>query len=238
MAIGAKRKTEYHVKDFMYGLGIKNSDLKVYAALYSFTVGERGLYHGSAAYLADSLGISLRTVRRAYGKLSSLGLIERHATSDGRYVGLRCVMSLTEEKKEEKRERVESANPSSSLIKAERSCEAACVHKTRDEEICELINERLVAYDAPEHEKNTFLMMKRYERSGDNRKFLSFGRSGGVIMTEPQFKRLLELLPAEELMSYFEKLEIMLDENVKTGRKPPHSHYKVIKKWIEEDTAV
>ncbi len=236
MTIGVKRKTEYHVKDFMYGLGIKNSDLKVYAALYSFTVGEMGLYHGSAAYLADSLGISLRTVRRAYAKLSSLGLIERQATSDGRYVGLCCVMSFCQEKKADKREIAEKS--SSSEQKRDRVCEQIIERKTRDEEICELINERLVDYDAPDYEKNTFLMIKRYERSGDNRKFLSFGRSGGVIMTEPQFKKLLEMLPAEELMSYFEKLEIMLDENVKSGRKPPHSHYKVIKKWIEEDTAV
>ncbi len=232
MSERVKRKTEYHIKEFMYGLGIKNSDLKVYAALYSFTVGDRGLYHGAATYLADSLAISLRTVRRAYSKLSSLGLIERHATSDGRYVGLRCVMSLAEGKKPEKEKNC------ASVRKNEKPCEAAAPASARDEEICELINENIISADAPDHEKNTLLMMKRYERHGDNRRFFSFGRLGGVIMTEPQFKRLLELLPAEELMPYFTKLEIMLDENNKTGRKPPHSHYKVIKKWIEEDLAL
>ena len=46
------------------------------------------------------------------------------------------------------------------------------------------------------------------------------------------------LVTGEELFLYFTKLENMLEENLKTGRKPPHSHYKVIKKWIEEDTAV
>ena len=89
-----------------------------------------------------------------------------------------------------------------------------------------------------EHEKNTFLMMNKYEKSGDNRRFMSFGKSGGVIMTEPQYRRLLDLLPTEELMPYFVKLETMLTENVKTGRKPPHSHYKTLKKWIEEDLAL
>ena len=67
---------------------------------------------------------------------------------------------------------------------------------------------------------------------------MSFGKSGGVIMTEPQYRILLSLLPTEELMPYLVKFENMLTENTKTGRKPPHSHYKTIKKWIEEDTAL
>ena len=81
-------------------------------------------------------------------------------------------------------------------------------------------------------------MMHRYEKEGDNRKFLSFGKSGSVRMTEPQYEQLLELLPSEELMPYLVKLEIMLEDNLKTGRKPPHSHYKTVRKWIEEDTAL
>ena len=228
------RKTEYHVKEFMYGLGIKNSDLTVYAALYSFTVGERGLYHGAAAYLADSLGISVRTVRRAYSKLFALGLIERYATSDGRYVGVRCVMSRTEPKKC----KLASKETSSVGEKRAEPLPASATQSNRADDICALINKKIVSADAPDHEKNTFLMMKRYEKSGDNRRFLAFGKSGGVIMTEPQYSRLLELLPTEELLPYFVKLETMLCENIKTGRKPPHSHYKVIKKWIEEDTAL
>ena len=92
--------------------------------------------------------------------------------------------------------------------------------------------------DLPEHKRNTIRMMNKYERSGDNRQFLRFGRSGGVRMTEPQYKNLLAILPTEELTPYLAKLENMLDENVKTGRKPPHSHYKTIKKWIEEDMAL
>ena len=73
-------KTEYHVHRFMYDLGIKKSALAVYAALYSFSVGERGLYHGSQKYLADSLGIGVRTVQAALKELLSLGLIEKHST--------------------------------------------------------------------------------------------------------------------------------------------------------------
>ena len=77
-------KTESHVHRFMYGLGIKGSTLQVYAALYSFTLGERGLFHGSIAYLAASLMISERTVNRAYKRLRELGLIEDYESRDGR----------------------------------------------------------------------------------------------------------------------------------------------------------
>ena len=221
-------KIEYHIKKFMYSLGIKGSSLLVYAAIYSFTVGERGLFHGSQKYLADSIGVSVRTVQNSFKKLFSLGLIERYATEDARYSGVRCVMERTlpacEDKKEEKAQK-----PSESEKK-----------KGEDssyDEVYRRIAERKLA-GAPDHEKNTYIMMQKYEKSGDNRRFMTFGRSGGVIMTAPQYRRLLEILPTEELMPYLVKLENMLTENIKNGRKPPHSHYKLIKKWIEEDVAL
>ena len=57
-------------------------------------------------------------------------------------------------------------------------------------------------------------------------------------MTEAQYKRLLDLLPTEELMPYFVKLENMLEDNLKTGKQPPHSHYKTLKKWTAEDLSL
>ena len=249
-------KTEYHIHRFMYDLGIKNSALAVYAALYSFTIGERGLFHGSQKYLADSLSISVRTLQTVLKNLLSLGLIEKYSTEDGRYTGVRCV-SLIEVEKRKKAEKEQLSRPSEAQQsfaaelkkrvderKAEEEREKENKKKSLDEhlrrvdELCARIDSKLHGRNMPDHEKNTFLMMSKYEKPGDNRRFLSFGKSGGVIMTEPQYRRLLELLPTEELMPYFVKLELMLDENVKTGKKPPHSHYKTIKKWIEEDTAV
>ena len=258
-------KTEFHVHRFMYDLGIKNSVLFVYAAIYSFTVGERGLYHGSQSYLSESLGISVRTLQLALKNLLSLGLIEKYTTEDNRYTGVRCVslIEVEKRKKEAKREvseeeekfatelrkRVEERKANeekASSLAAENSTESVEDHLRYIDELCARINrkiqveaaEKMLGENAPEHEKNTFIMMQKYEKHGDNRKFLSFGKSGGVIMTEPQYKRLLDLLPTEELMPYFVKLETMLEDNLKTGKKPPHSHYKTLKKWIEEDLSL
>jgi len=297
-----KNRIEFYVRSFMYDLKLNKSVLWVYAALYSFTVGERGLYHGSAEYLACGLEISRRSVVRAYKTLFSLGLIEKYTSPDGRYKGVRCIRAaggkgentgaeLIKEKVEffepcievgEERDSFEPCTDSdeecepseSDLAKAEdkkseeeRTAEQTIEeHLSRVDDLCAKINAKIKSknlcrpepdfesaadsreggvYGAEppfskmsEHEKNTFLMMKKYEKSGDNRRFMSFGKSGGVIMTEPQYRRLLELLPTEELMPYFVKLETMLTENVKTGRKPPHSHYKTLKKWIEEDLAL
>ena len=258
-------KAEFHIHRFMYDLGIQKSDLIIYAALYSFTIGERGLFHGSRAYLAESVGVSEKTVYRSLAKLFSMGLVEKHTTEDNRYTGVRCV-SLKEvenRKKEAKREVSEAEkeykNELTKRVEERRSCEEKskssleerCAesveeHLRRVDELCARIDEKLhraaaekmLGRNAPEHEKNTFIMMQKYEKSGDNRKFLSFGKSGGVIMTEPQYKRLLDLLPTEELMPYFVKLENMLEDNLKTGKKPPHSHYKTLKKWIAEDLSL
>ena len=221
-------KIEYHIKKFMYALGIKGSSLLVYAAIYSFTVGERGLFHGSQKYLADSIGVSVRTVQNSLKKLFSLELIERYATEDGRYSGVRCVMERTLPSREDKKEE-KAQKPS------ERTGEET-ESRSYDSIYRRIAETRLAG--APDHEKNTYIMMQRYEKSGDNRRFMTFGRSGGVIMTAPQYRRLLEILPTEELMPYLVKLENMLLENIKNGRKPPHSHYKLIKKWIEEDVSL
>ena len=254
----------------MYGLGIKGSALTVYAALYSFSVGERGLYHGSQKYLADGIGVSVRTVQNAISRLYSLGLIERYETPDGRYKGIRCKKPCVTEKKEEpvQEEIVSAIEPrweadapatepmecvgegkaelSERAVEQIRRVDALCART--QEKIRQLNAERekkessrpelYVPEDTTEQERNTLLMMHRYERSGDNRRFLSFGKSGTVVMTEPQYKRLLDLLPTEELMPYFVKFEAMLKENDKTGRKSPHSHYKTLRKWIEEDLAL
>ncbi len=43
----------YQIHGFMIGtLGLRNSLLSVYAAIYSFTNGDYGMYYGSRAYLA------------------------------------------------------------------------------------------------------------------------------------------------------------------------------------------
>ena len=220
---------EYHVYSFMKRLNLKNSELNVYAALYSFTIGERGLYHGSQKYLAECLGICVKTLQTAQKKLFALGLIERYATPDGRYVGIRCTPICNDEPARDKKDDCEPI--------AETEDSSAPKSTAEDTGAKVFLLERL-GKNPSEQEKNTFLMMYKYEKDGDNRRFMRFGKEGLVAMTEAQYKRLLDLLPTEELMPYLLRFENMLLENRNNGRAAPHSHYKTLKKWIEADLAV
>ena len=256
-------KTEYHIHRFMYALGIKGSALAVYAALYSFTMGERGLYHGSQKHLADSIGISVRTVQNALSRLFLLSLIERYETPDGKYRGIRCVMPVAEKKASRPKERAEeNVKESAPAVEVCEDAEEQGAHLSdeareqmqRVDELCARVQEKIkhlnaereavrrptvyIPEDAPPQERNTLTMMQKYEKTGDNRRFLEFGKTGSVRMTEPQYKRLLDLLPTEELLPYFVRFEAMLKENERTGKRPPHSHYKTLKKWIEEDLSL
>ena len=65
-----------------------------------------------------------------------------------------------------------------------------------------------------------------------------FGNNNMVIMTDEQYINLCSLIDEIYLNGYVCKLERMLIENRKCGMPGPHSHYRTIKKWIQEDTAL
>ena len=278
---GKTAMPEYHIHSFMYNLGLKPAAFLIYATLYSFTIGERGLYHGSQKYLAESLEIGVRTLQNSIKELFLRGLIEKCVSEDGKYKGIRCVGGIKagkgeaapvvspqrqreflvelnrkiEERKAEEREREAAEKARKEQERAEQlrrvdeiiarvnaKIAAGDIEKHRSEpepaeseEADESFFEAAEIPKMSEHEKNTLIMMRKYEPLGDRRRFLSFGKEGKVKMTEPQYKRLLDKLPTEELLPYLTKLETMLDENIKTGRKPPHSHYHTLKSWIEHD---
>ena len=80
----SKDGTSFQIKDFMFKLNITKSERLVFALIYSFTVGERGLFFGRMSYIAETLSISPRTVTRAISNLLSLELIERVALESPR----------------------------------------------------------------------------------------------------------------------------------------------------------
>ena len=57
-------------------------------------------------------------------------------------------------------------------------------------------------------------------------------------MTEEQYSKLCSLVPASILAGYIASFEDMLNANSVTHHRPPHNHYKTIRKWIEEDMSV
>ena len=235
-----EKKIEFHIKKFMYSLELKKSALVVYAALYSFSVGERGLYHGTQQRLADGLDISLRCLQNTLKKLFSLGLIERYVTADGRYRGIRCVMSVCERgaKREENITEKQEPGAESLPVTEKAASDKRSLPAGAEDRAAKIKVLTTLGRDASEQEKNTFYMMYRYEDPNDHRRFMRFGKEGLVAMTEAQYKRLLDLLPTEELMPYLSKFENMLKENRYNGKRGPHSHYKTLKKWIESDLSL
>ena len=81
----------YPVYKFMEReLGLKCNALRVYALIFSYTMGEAGMYYGRKNYLASSLSLSVRTVYRAIDYLTERGLVEVTVSSDGKRSGIRC----------------------------------------------------------------------------------------------------------------------------------------------------
>ena len=95
----------YPIYKFMeHELGLRCSELRVYALLFSFTLGKVGMYYGSRKYLADTLSISERTVYRILKILFERGLIENVCDKENGRSGIRCsnVHSEPQEKDERK----------------------------------------------------------------------------------------------------------------------------------------
>ena len=57
-------------------LGLRGATLQVFALIYSFTRAV-GKFSGSRAYIADTVGVTAKTVDRAIGELSTRGLLVR-----------------------------------------------------------------------------------------------------------------------------------------------------------------
>ena len=83
-----KEKPNFHIKSFMFELGLSPNEVLVYALIYSFTKGAIGVYYGAREYIANAVGISARTVTRIYKKLYGLGLLEKYESPDGKIKGI------------------------------------------------------------------------------------------------------------------------------------------------------
>lgn len=71
-------RINYCIHAFMIDeLALSGGELLVFAVIYSFTKGERGLFFGTNDYLASISGVSLSTVKRALARLLEKGYVER-----------------------------------------------------------------------------------------------------------------------------------------------------------------
>ncbi len=83
-----KGEIKYCIYDFMLGLGLNDSEIKIYAFLYAYRKSKIGFFFGKRSFLKDKCGVSMRTVERAIPNLKKKGLIEE--VENGKFRGLAC----------------------------------------------------------------------------------------------------------------------------------------------------
>ena len=191
-----KQRFNYHVHDFMTKLGLSPNELIVYAILYSFTKGEKGVFYGTQSYIADAAGISLRTVIRVYKKLYSLKLIEK------------C------ESKEYKRRGIRAIKPN--LNKNSEIEENVLPEITKNPKTSAEIEDTLPYFE----EKYKFIEIPNIET---------------LSITAEQYKKLRELVTPDVFYGYARRFDRYMNRYLGILKPGPRSHYKLLKKWIEED---
>lgn len=246
---------------------LSRSALVIGLIIASFCKGRDGLYYGSREYLAQLVGVSVRTVQRALRELIDRGFVEK-TVKNGR-VCLVATEALMGEKKHETAQKTAKAadqtaqaaeisaqneneptpgdgsptKPDFEAAKAEEAADIAEVGvPTVDSE--PINNRENEPRSSAESGGNSSREAYKYAyESGEmpvRYRMLELGKEGYVQMTPKQYEALLTLAPPELVRSYIIRFEKMLEENMYRGGevKPPHSHYHTIRKWIHKDLSV
>ena len=224
--------------------GLSRSAVVVGLIIASFCKGREGIYYGSREYLAELVGVSVRTVQRAVHELVRRGFVER-VTKNGHQC-LRVTPSLMGEKKKTGSEDVEK--------KCDKTVKNAEISEQKSDDMPKISGQRseatlpkeMPSEKMPREVCNPVYPREpykyAYESEGLNVKYkmLELGREGYVQMTPRQYEELLKLAPSELVRSYIIRFEKMLAENMFRGGevKAPHSHYHTIKKWMHADLSV
>lgn len=217
------------IHSFMRDIGLKKSELLIYAILYAFTCGDIGLFYGSQKHLAYLSGLSLRSVQRAISSLLAKGYITRIKKAG--YKGIKCV---------------EIGDKQANFNKA-----TPCVTNTKtikkDAE-SEIYKENFRKKESSQNPPLTLSVTDAFKSYiGSSQRSVGrtvkydvkgYGRYGFVDMTEAQYNSLLTLVDSEVLLSYVRRFERMLENNTGASPPRPHSAYKTLKKWIEADYGV
>lgn len=106
----------YVVHSFMCEeLMLGGGELLVFAIIYSFTKGEKGMFYGAQGYLAKMSGTSISTVKRALASLLKKGYIEKCAASE--HEGYRT--AIDEESIYSEKHENEPSNAAEALLRKE-----------------------------------------------------------------------------------------------------------------------
>ncbi len=208
----------FAIHKFMIGLGLSASELLVYALLYSYTVGEIGVFFASHNYISEQTGVSRRTVYSAVKELISKGLIERCEYA-GRS-GLRAVLSAVNGSEGEKPQSGASENEDEHT-----GCEA----KPEEKRALRVVPGRFLFPDV-----NTG---KVYDEEPKYR-ILEIGQHKAVKMTLEQYDELKSLIPDIELKNYVDRLASIHIERSANGECWRKGDYRIIREWIKQDFEV
>lgn len=226
----------FSIHSFILNMPLTLCEKFVYALLYSYTMGEHGMYFGTRERLSEQLGLSIRSVARAYKTLLALGYIEK-VTRSGK-VGVRCVQNegdkplptVKKSARSEMADDMQSAKGGSGQPEAaQKSTQVRSAPKS-EECTANNINE----------DSQTVIPKTNYLRNTAKPKFeiMEFGKEGFIQLTPEQYSELRKLVDCEVLQCYFSKMEKMLWEGRLNTIPGPHSHYRTLKKWIISDLGV
>ena len=226
-------------------MGLGTSALLVYAMIYSFTTRGEGLCYTESDILAKRLGLSVKTVERAVEKLFERGLIKKTRLKD--YFGYSATdiengsdLEASVLKEENKREKSQSSNTSSENKNVptkkeppEKAKKPSPYPKQKPKKDAPYKSNTPFTYekDFPEEE-----LMQRDELP--RHIFLDYGRRGYIRMTREQYADLSSLVEPNMLQCYLGRLEEICEKCYNELSRVPRSHYKLLRKWIDEDTYV
>ena len=229
------------IPSFIFNLHLKRCEQAVLSVIYAFTVGKYGLCFAGIEKLCEMSSYGKTSVYNALGRLVSLGYIEKVNT--GKLYGYRALVFEKESK--DIREVSENENCSTFPTQEEEKNEEAKNEEAKNEE--ENNEDERVAPKEPEKENTAPLYEGQYYKEymkvfGKYRNLPPpeyslecYGNHKNVLLTEKQYEALFRLVGYDRLSLYIARLDVLIKNNEKTGKSPPHSAYATIKKWIKKD---
>lgn len=212
--------SNFHIHAFILHLGLKPSELLLYAALYSFSSNGNGTYFGTMDFFTELLNISPRQLARLMKSLSDKGLIEK--VKLGERVGWRTTENGTRSECCAKSALPDAGKASDDYLYINEANEPSDECEDDIDESCE---------DEDNTPDRGEMLLEIHKRIKPKYKLLPFGSKELIWMTREQYEALAALAPSETIQHYIYRLEMRIEE----GDNLPHCPYKIIRKWMLED---
>ena len=229
-------KEKIKVPPFIKKLELPPSAKNVLTFLYLFARADAP-YFGSEEYMAKRLALSTRSIRRAKALLISKGLVEKIKYNDRG--AFRCNMSALEALSgesggEEPIKASEKPETETGRIEAKVQADTMKAELPKPSEVMK----KYLEYTSPEGYEAVRYAYMINRGAPPEHKYVKVGSRGYVFMTEAQLLELSRLVACDRLEYYILLLERIIDDAHNNLSSAPKNHYRIIRKWITDDTAV